>query len=49
MRRLVLLVLHLCVGALVSGVVACGVSCSNCNNSLGNTNWNIGGRNSVTK
>ena len=49
MRRLVLLVLHLCVGNLNNSVANCGVSCSNCNNSLGNTNWNIGGRNSVTK
>ena len=49
MRRLVLLVLRLCVGNLNNSVANCGVSCSNCNNSLGNTNWNIGGRDSVTK
>ena len=49
MRRLVLLVLHLCVGNLNNSVASCGVSCSNCNNPLGNTNWNIGGRDSVTK
>ena len=49
MRRLVLLVLHLCVGNLNNSVANCGVSCSGCDYSLGYTNWNIGGRNSVTK